>query len=385
MKTALIVVCIALLLCLINYATDSFFAVKDVLARYHIGRWDKKAWKSAVEKKATRWLRRTPVVKITDNSRYILLDALSGKYQSSTIQSWQKAALILGLLESDKEESVSKALNYASELTDERGDWKEKPTRVDCGMLSFALLRAAEDPAKIRKAMDYSASLIKGNLNEQDMISYTCIPDDPDMYVDTIGLCCPFLVLYANAYGLPEYEKIAYRQIECYRTYGTLKGTSLPNHAFHLHSKLPLGVYGWGRGIAWYGIGLLDSYLSMKDGERKARLGSWIREAAESYKIFQRKDGGFGSIIQSGKTYDSSATAGLAWFYSVCYSLFDVSEYRVIAEKSLEKLLKCTRVSGAIDFCQGDTKGIGVFSQTYDIMPFAQGMCLRAIHQLERK
>lgn len=45
-----------------------------------------------------------------------------------------------------------------------------------------------------------------------------------------------------------------------------------------------------------------------------------------------------------------------------------------------EKLLSCTRITGAIDWCQGDTKDIGVFAQTYDLMPFAQGMTLRALN-----
>ena len=129
----------------------------------------------------------------------------------------------------------------------------------------------------------------------------------------------------------------------------------------------------------------MDSFENMEDLSRREQLKAWIEEAAEGILSFQRQDGGFGSIVQSSKTYDSSATAVLAWFYARCAELFDRPAYAEAAEKCLQKLLKCTRVSGAIDWCQGDTKGIGVFSQTYDIMPFAQGMCLRAIHTLERK
>lgn len=48
-----------------------------------------------MEKTALKWLKHTPTVKITDNSRYMLLDFVCGKYKSQSIQSWQKAALIL--------------------------------------------------------------------------------------------------------------------------------------------------------------------------------------------------------------------------------------------------------------------------------------------------
>ena len=58
-----------------------------------------------MEKTALKWLKHTPTVKITDNSRYMLLDFVCGKYKSQSIQSWQKAALILGLLESQDDAS----------------------------------------------------------------------------------------------------------------------------------------------------------------------------------------------------------------------------------------------------------------------------------------
>ena len=379
-----ILILLILVICLVNYAVDFVFYLKDRYCRYHIGRWDQDAWENAVEQRAVRWLKRTPVVKITDNSRYILLDMIRGKYRSRTIQSWQKAALILGLLESGQEAAEIRAKETAASLIDSTGSWKEKPLRVDCGMLSYALMRAADHPETVRNAMDESAAVIRKAINEQGLISYTGQTENPDMYVDTVGLCCPFLARYAKTYRLPEFETIAFRQLENYHTHGLLKGTALPNHAYTLKYDLPLGVYGWGRGAGWYVIGLLDSYESFTNEEYRTAVKEWIFEAAESYKQYQMKDGGFGSIIQSTHTYDSSATAVFAWFYIRCGQIFDRAEYISIAEQCLMKLLKSTRISGAIDWCQGDTKGIGVFAQTYDVMPFAQGMALRAIYTKNR-
>ena len=145
---------VILFVCLINYGVDYAFYLKDKYSRFHIGRWDRERWKTAIEYKAVRWLNKTPVVKITDNSRYMLLDFLSGKYKSHTIQSWQKAALILGLLESTDSDSVEKAKKAAASLLGEDGSWRRKPTRVDCGMLSLAVMKAAEDPIKIDDRVD---------------------------------------------------------------------------------------------------------------------------------------------------------------------------------------------------------------------------------------
>lgn len=382
MKTIVIVLLsFALALCLVNYSIDYFFYLKNKYCRFHIGRWQQDSWEQAVEKKAIKWLRKTPTVKITDNSRYMLLDILNGKYQSKTIQSWQKAALILGLLESKSVVSQKAARKAAEDLVDSAGNWKEPPVAVDCGMLSYAVLKAVSDPFKIKPAMDYSIKIIKQNINAEGMISYTGGKDNPDMYVDTIGLVCPFLTLYAKIFEVSEWKDIAFYQIKMFHQYGIYKNTALPNHAFDIESKLPLGVYGWGRGTAWYLLGLMDTYKNLNSEEYKNLLREWISEAAEKYIVYQRNDGGFGATLQRTQTYDSSATAALAWFYSCCYSIFSEEKYKQVKEKCMNKLLSCTRISGAIDWCQGDTKDIGVFSQTYDLMPFAQGMALRAMNQ----
>ena len=366
----------------LNYGIDGFFFLKDRYCRYHIGRWKKDEWCKAIENTAYRWLKKTPTVKITDNNRYILLDMLVGKYRSSTIQSWQKAALILGLSECDDSKKIQSAKSIIEGYFDESGMWKEKPTRVDCGMLSYAALINVSEPQRIRSAMDYSIKIIKKSINGGGLISYTGGNRNTDMYVDTIGLAVPFLVAYAKCYGMPEYEELGFKQLQAFHEDGLLKGTNLPNHAYDFTTKLPLGVFGWGRGTGWYVLGLIDTLDMLVNEQRKECVKTWIFDAAEEYKSYQRIDGGFGSIIQSNHTYDSSATAVMAYFYARAAKLFICEEYYSIAEKCLHKLMTCTRVTGAVDLCQGDTKAIGVFSQTYDIMPFAQGMTLRALNSV---
>ena len=370
---------IVLAFCIVNYGIDFLFYLKNRYCRFHIGRWDEQEWPAVIEKTARRWVKHTPTVKITDNSRYMLLDFIQGKYRSGSIQSWQKAALILGLLESSDESSHIAAKQAVNDLLDDTGMWKKKPVAVDCGMLSFAVLKAAKDPQAVRPAMDYSIELIRKNVNDYGMISYTGGRDNPEMYVDTLGLTCPFLALYAQVYHDSQCEKLAVDQLRMYHTYGLLADTALPNHAFNIKSKLPLGVYGWGRGTAWYLIGLVDTYHQLQAPEYQAEVLQWISESAQAYVEYQRTDGGFGSILQREGTYDSSATAAMAWFYAECAILLKNSTYRDISRRCLSILLKKTRITGAIDDCQGDTKGIGIFAQTYDIMPFAQGMALRAI------
>lgn len=368
-------------MCLLNYGVDFAFFLKNRYCRYHIGHWDDNGdWENKVLHKSMKWVLNSPTVKITDNSRYVLLDMITGKYRSNTIQSWQQAALILGLLESNNKDANNLAHRAACCLLDQKGQWKTAPVAVDAGMLSYSIMKATKDAYAVKPAMDYMMKLVMKNVNEQNMIAYTGGIHSKEMYVDTLGLVCPFLVCYANTYGMGELEDLAVYQLTEYHKYGMLPGTVLPNHAFHLETKLPLGVYGWGRGTAWYLLGLMDTYLQLRKEKNKKVILEYIREAAEYLKCFQRKDGGFGATLQREDTYDSSATAAMAWFFAECSKILDDTEYIMVKERAIEKIKSVTRITGAIDWCQGDTKGIGIFAQTYDIMPFAQGMLLRALY-----
>jgi len=46
--------------------------------------------------------------------------------------------------------------------------------------------------------------------------------------------------------------------------------------------------------------------------------------------------------------------------------------------------MKVTRRNGAIDFSQGDTKGIGIYASTFDVMPFTQGLAIRLAQSLNQ-
>ena len=382
-----IIVFIFLILSIIIFGVDFYFYMLNRYCRYHIGRWNNyDEWLSNVKNISIKWTRKTPVVKMTDNNRLMVIDMINGKYKNNNIQSWQLGGLLLGLCECNDKEAKEAINKLIIKLIDKDGNWVTKPTNVDCGLLSYAILKNSRDYKKIKPAMDYSIGIIEKNICEDGMIAYTSDKNVDERYVDTLGFVCPFLQLYSNIYAEEKFSKISLEQINQYNKYGLLHDTYLPNHAYNPKNKLPLGVYGWGRGVAWYVIGLIDTYIEIKDSDEKLILKQNIKNVADSYINYQREDGGFGSILQNERTYDSSATAVLAYFYSRCYEIFENPKYLEVSNKCLQKIKSVTRITGKVDWCQGDTKDIGVHSQTFDIMPFAQGFTLRAaLINLERK
>ena len=361
------------------WAVDFYHYLVERYCRYHIGRWPNiRVWKQAVEKRAITWLVKAPTVKITDNNRYLLLDMLQGNYRSQTIQSWQTASLLLGLKHIGSpvgETAIQRAVDH---LLDGQGMFRRRPTNVDCGMLAYSLLKTG-DPERIRPAMDFAAQLIQSHIGMDGTLVYVNNNQSDERYVDTVGLACPFLACYGKIYRRPEFAALAVNQLRAFSEFGLEKDSLLPNHAYSVTEKLPLGVYGWGRGVGWYTLGLVDTYAELPDGPDKQWLRQQIARVAEEFARFQREDGGFGHILQMKTGYDSSATAALAYFYRCCGELLGVERYHAIADRCLGKLRSVTRITGAIDWCQGDTKGIGVFAQTYSVMPFAQGLALRAM------
>lgn len=124
---------------------------------------------------------------------------------------------------------------------------------------------------------------------------------------------------------------------------------------------------------------MIDTYFELTNCKEKTEMKAWIDDAAKEYLKYQHEDGSFYTILQGGGQYDSSVTAVMAYFYRKCSVVFDDRKYGEIADRCIARLMKVTMKDGAIDQCQGDTHGIGIFSQVFDVMPFVQGILLRSL------
>lgn len=374
----LVLVCMMLLG--IIAGTDLMANCFHNLKRLHIGRWKNRGdWEEAVKIRSYKWLKRTPTVKMTDNAEFLIFDILQGKRRNDTIQSWQMAGLVLGINCVRDEESQKKISEWKNTILNSNGTWKRPVKKVDFAMLGYAVLRTENNIEKVRPAMDWIIQMLEDNMCEDGMISYSQGKRSPVRFIDTLGMVCPFLALYGKKYGKFQYIDIAVKQIENFHKQAMCMETELPCHAFDVGQHLPLGIYGWGRGAAWYMLALIDTWRELEKNEYKIFLENYIYKAAECYSKYQQGDGGFNTILQGGGTYDSSVTAAMAYFYSCCSMIFGNKEFKAISEKCMTKLISVTMKNGAIDQCQGDTHGIGVFSQVFDIMPFVQGLVLRVV------
>ncbi|MCR8858459.1 glycoside hydrolase family 88 protein [Bacillus sp. FSL K6-6038] len=379
---------IVIFIILMVITIDLVPVIKDWVLRIHMGRYeDKSIWNETITKKGSKWLLNTPKIKVTDNTRLVVIDMLKGNYTKSTIQHWQEASLVLGLSEyvkhNDDKEMKSEIEKFLNSKFDSNGQWLEKPKHIDGAILAYAIMKLEYiDINKYKKALDYTWEMIKEHIGEDGTVEYRKFMKSY-RYVDTIGFICPFLVCYGTKFNKDDCIDLAVKQIKEYEQYGMLDKHSLPCHVYKIENKVPLGLYGWGRGLGWFAIGLIDAWNELpQDSKYKFAFEESVKRFAEAAMSFQQDNGSWNwTVTRNESRSDSSATATLGWFMLNASKIEKVSkECLDSTEKAMSYLMKVTRKDGAVDFSQGDTKDIGVYSTLFNILPFAQGFCIRLIN-----
>ena len=356
------------------------------ISRIKIGRYnDEKVWKQVLINRSIKWLNNTPKIKVTDNTRLTVIDRVKGNYTKNAIQHWQQAALILGLNEcKDNKEEINKAINkYLNAHFDSNGQWKEKPEFVDGAILSYAIMNL-DGADKYKLSFDYMYELIKELTGDDGTVKYRkSMPNY--RYVDTVGFISPFLIKYGVKYNNNEAIELGVNQIIKYFKYGFDTENIIPFHAYDIKEKYKLGLCGWGRGLGWFAIGIIDAWIELPNNIYKKELEEIIIKFAKAITKLQQSNGGWGWTVTRKETrIDSSTAATLAWYLLNASQIEEINnECKLAYEKAVKYLMSVTKRNGAIDFSQGDTKDIGVYSMLFDILPFAQGFALRSISQID--
>lgn len=347
-------------------------------SRIKIGRYtNQKEWQKKILEKSLSWLNVMPKTKIKDENKFIVLDILKNKYTNKTLQSWQEASLLLGLNEAYQKNENPKIkyeiLKFVNSKIDKQGNWIVEPKEVDTALLAFAISEIPFLDREIKPALDFIYNLIVSKIGKDTTVMYRNTTHNY-RYVDTIGFICPFLTKYGIEFQKEEAIHLAVSQIKNFEKYGMLEN-KISCHAYEVNTKNPLGIFGWGRGLAWFIIGTLETFKILPEKHlEKKYLQNLLQLIAETLIEFQRKDGSFAwNLLDEHSRSDSSATAVFAWF-------FKEMNYNEEAIKALDYLKSVTRRNGAIDFSQGDTKAIGVYSQKFEILPFTQGFVLKTLY-----
>ena len=360
-------------LCVIAAAlVDIVPAVRTWVTRIGIGSLPPEQARGRMRAVALRWLRRMPAVPVSDQTRFTLPERLRRTYKSRKVQAWQQGALLLGLRQTG---DASEVRASAQAILTPDGRWKQPVDRPDTALLAYALLRCAQDVGTVRPAIDEVYAFLSGQAGDGT------VPYDPRSrglrFVDTLGMVCPFLSLYAATYDVPQAAELAMRQIGEYVRLGLHPMTGLPAHAVRVSDGVPLGIYGWGRGCGWYALALAEML----------RCGMAVQADAQKFAHdvlpLQQPNGAWSRQLYAETGVESSATAMLGHLMAVLYTQTRDETYLRSAEKAAQFLYSATRKNGEVDWAQGDTKGIGFYSVRMTSAPAAQGFALLLTGELD--
>lgn len=360
----LIFVSILLAVCLCFFAADFIPMITAWIKRIHIGRYtDKKIWFEKVLAVAEKNARKLPKIPVTDKTAYTLIPKLKGEYYNFYFSSWQVASLLLA-------DSANESTRKAAYRFFDKEDWFDRSYKTGAGFLFYAMMQSgfAEDEKFKAAVDDYIAKVFAaaGDGTLPYVLEYK------EHYVDTLGMVCPFLIRYHQTYGCPEALELAKRQFDEFYVYGINERTGLPVHCFNPDNKMPLGIYGWGRGCGWLALAL-DECLGLLD-ESDDYYGTLTQRATalcEALLPFQNENGSFNAII--GVPFSRQESSATAMIGGLLHRMGYVAE----SERCLDYLMSVTRINGEVDFAQGDTMGIGNYSRRFEPMPAAQAFALR--------
>ncbi len=224
----------------------------------------------------------------------------------------------------------------------------------------------------VEKLADY---VLHYPTDETGSFPYRAAQNNGYVFVDAIGLACPFLYRYGVAYDRGDAMELAVKQIVNFVAYGMDGATGLPYHGYVMNDAYKYGIIGWGRAAGWllrgmagcmiteYGAGLLgDSYIRLVD----------------AILPYQHKEGYFSWQLQAmDGPLDTSATG------MICAALKQGIELHILTEPKYEQALQMGRHAvnrsvrgGQVYDCSGECEGFGQYPQRYGAYPWALGPAL---------
>lgn len=196
-----------------------------------------------------------------------------------------------------------------------------------------------------------------------------------DIYIDALGMICPFLCRYGSKNNHAAAIDLGAKQIVNYIDNGMDDRTGLPYHGYNPHHNTKLGIIGWGRGVGWLLMGMVDSleYIP-EDNIHYDQIKAAFIKIVGQVVTFQNKNGHFTwqlSAVEGAS--DTSATSMICYAIKrgMMLGILD-SVYIKNTGAALEYLHKSVE-SGLVTGSSAECKGFSMYPQKYAAYPWAQG------------
>jgi unsaturated rhamnogalacturonyl hydrolase len=338
----------------------------------------------ALRKKSLGLIRTPQLVPITDEQRFLILEDLRNINGNALSYSAPDAMLAKAIVIADSTmanpEYLQALREYYDHFVDKTGNLKRPIKNLDVALHGEALIYLAQRTGDSRyhhAASQLAQYLLTRTVTEGASLAYRPQYIGGVRLADALGMTAPFLAQYGALYNNADATALAVSQLREFIQYGIESRSGLPFHGYNPDKNYsPVGLIGWGRGAGWYALGIIDTirWLPRENRERKELEASASR-LAQTVRFFQNNAGGWDAILNAPSSFDSSATAMLAYFLrrALDEGIIDAS-YNDSENRAVAALKQHTRIDGTVDFSQGDRMGLDRGSQHFGPTPYAQGM-----------
>ena len=232
---------------------------------------------------------------------------------------------------------------------------------------------------KMRSALDKMAAFADEHPRDgAGSLIYRPAHGETFVFADGIGLACPFLYRYGEAFGKQEYRELALLQVENFLSSGMDGVTGLPYHGYDAANGCKYGIIGWGRGVGWLLRGMMGCMISPYG---RKRLEDPCRALANAVLAYQRWDGYFSWQLEALEGPADTSATGM-----ICAALIQGMASGVLAGKRYEKALEMGRQAlersvrdGLVYDCSGECEGFSCYPQRYGAYPWSLGSALEVL------
>jgi rhamnogalacturonyl hydrolase YesR/O-antigen/teichoic acid export membrane protein len=248
---------------------------------------------------------------------------------------------------------------------------------------SFIYIHQVTKDAKYKEGVDkLLAYIYEAPTDKKGSIAYRKSRPN-DIYVDSMGMIVPFLCRYGKTYKDNKALDLGVGQIVNYIKYGLDSNSYLPYHGYNLEERIKYGIIGWGRGVGWLLIGMVDSLEYISDHMSYPFIVAEFKRIVNECIKYQLESGYFTwQLTALEGPIDTSATSMI--LYAIKKGIMlgvlnkDYTKYSELGILALRKMIH----EGKVMSSSGECMGFSMYPQTYGEYPWAQGptTALIALH-----
>ena len=297
---------------------------------------------------------------------------------------WPAGLQLLAMVRVHEREGEPTDFTRFEEAFDRRitgaGKWKDPLERVGQVLPAYSLLylQRLRPTARWQEALHEMADFLVNKCPREEDGSLRYVPHRCEILVDTLGMVCPFLAAYGREFSDVETARLARLQLSCFIGANVDRDSHLPFHGYRVNGPYRLGLHGWGRGVGWYMLGLVDTLVELAEAGDKlsddSALTTALQQAASTLARWQRPDGHWAWVIpMPDQQADSSATALCGYALARAWQMGLLQQDPTATLNAAKAaILRMIDSSGRVGAASGECRGLGVYSMRFGPQPWAQ-------------